>query len=69
MSKKILTKEELSTRIYEYYLKNYGERDTDIWYEQPAVNVMTFGRDGEYISLKAHILTGEIEVFVERVKA
>jgi len=37
---------------------DYGERDTDIWYPQPAVNVWVFGREGKIIALKSHILTG-----------
>jgi hypothetical protein len=62
---KILTKEQFNVKLYEYYVEHYGERDTDIWFEQPAVNVWVFKRDGKYISLKSHILTGEVEVFVE----
>ena len=61
----ILTKDEFNQKLHEYYLEHYGERDTDVWYDQPAVNVWVFKRDGKYISLKAHILTGEIEEFVE----
>lgn len=56
----ILTKEQLNNYLYEYYKKHYGERDTDIWHEQPAVNVWVFSRDGKYITLKSHILTGEV---------
>ena len=62
---KILTNEELNGKLNEYYVEHYGERNTDIWYEQPAANVCVFKRDNKYISLKAHILTGEIEEFVE----
>ena len=62
---KILTKEQFNEKLYEYYVEHYGERDTDIWFEQPAVNVWVFKRDGKYISLKSHILTGEVEVLVE----
>ena len=61
----IFDKELYNRNLYEYYVKHYGERDTDKWYEQPAVNVWVFGRDGKIITLKSHILTGEITVSVE----
>jgi len=61
----ILTKDELNKKLYEYYINHYGEKDTDIWHEQPAVNVWVFKRDDKFISLKAHILTGEVEEFIE----
>lgn len=61
----ILTKEDFNKNLYKYYLEHYGERDTDVWYEQPAVNVWVFKRDDKYISLKAHILTGTIEEHIE----
>ena len=41
--------------------------DTDEWFDSPAVNVLVFKRDDKYISLKAHILSGEVEEFVEMV--
>lgn len=59
---KILTKEQFNEKLYQYYVEHFGERDTDIWFEQPAVNVWVFKRDGQYISMKSHILTGEVEV-------
>ena len=62
---RILEKEELNKKLYEYYAQNYTERDTDEWFEQPAINVWVFKRDGKYISLKAHILTGEVEEHIE----
>ena len=62
---KILTKEQFNEKLHEYYVQHFGERDTDIWFEQPAVNVWVFKRDGKYISLKSHILTGEVEVYIE----
>ncbi len=65
---KILTKEELNIKLFEYYRENYGERETDEWFEQPAANVWVFKRDNKYISLKAHILTAEVEEFVEPIK-
>lgn len=61
----IFDKELYNKNLYEYYVKHYGKRDTDKWYEQPAVNVWVFGRDGKIITLKSHILTGEITVVVE----
>ena len=63
---RILTKDELNKKLYEYYLEHYGDKETDEWYEQPAVNVWVFRRDDKYISLKAHILTGEVEEFTEQ---
>ena len=62
---RILTKQEATLRLYEHYVEHYGERDTDEWFEQPAVNVWVFKRDGKYISLKAHILNGTVEEFYE----
>ena len=61
----ILTKDELSKKLYEYYIEHYGEIDTDEWFEPPAANVWVFKRDDKYISLKAHILTGDVEELVE----
>ena len=62
---KILSKNDFDKILKDYYLEHYGERDTDIWCEQPAVNVWVFKRDDKYISLKAHILTGAVEECVE----
>lgn len=56
----IFDKEKYTKNLYEYYKKNYGERDTDILYEQPAVNVWVFGRDGKIINLISHIITGGV---------
>ncbi len=64
----ILTKEQFRQHLSQYYLTHYGERESDIWYDQPAVNVWVFGRDGKVIALKAHILTGEVEEKVESLK-
>lgn len=61
----ILTKEQLNNYLYEYYKEYYGEKETDVWYDQPAVNVWVFGRDGKIISLKSHILTGEVTEYIE----
>lgn len=62
---RILEKEELNNYLYQYYIEHYGERDTDEWLEQPAVNVIVFKRDGKYISLKSHILTGKVTEHIE----
>lgn len=62
-----LDKEMYNTNLCKYYKEHYGERDTDTWYEQPAVNVCVFGRDGKVITLKSHILTGEVEVKEEEI--
>lgn len=62
---RILEKEELINYLYQYYVENYGERETDEWFEQPAVNVIVFKRDGKYISLKSHILTGKVTEHIE----
>ena len=61
----ILKKEKFAEYLYEYYREHYGEKDTDIWYEQPAVNVWVFCRDGKFITLKSHILTGEVTEQIE----
>ena len=61
----MLTKDKLNESLSEYYKKHCGERDTDIWYEQPAVNVWVFGRDEKIITLKSHLLTGKVEEFIE----
>ncbi len=59
---RILTKEEFNKNIRDYYLSHYGEKETDIWHDQPAVNVQVFERDGKIIAIKSHMLNGEIEV-------
>ena len=63
---KILDKKVIGQHLETFYKEKYGERDTDLWYEQPAVNVWVFERDGEIIALKCHILTGEVEVQTEK---
>ena len=62
---RILTKEEFNTHLDNYYQQHYGRQEDDLWMEQPAVNVWVFKRGNRYISLKAHILTGEVEATVE----
>ena len=61
----ILNKEKLEQCLNEYYEEHYGRQNTDIWYEQPAVNVCVFGRDGKIITLKSHLLTGAVSEKIE----
>ncbi len=61
----ILNKEKLEQCLNEYYEEHYGRQNTDIWYEQPAVNVWVFGRDGKIITLKSHLLTGAVSEKIE----
>ena len=61
----ILKKEQFNEYLSKYYKDHYGEKDTDIWYEQPAVNVWIFCRDGKFITLKSHILTGEVTEYIK----
>lgn len=58
---RILEKQEINKFLYDFYKENYGELETDQWFEQPAVNVWVFKRDGKIITLKCHILTGKVE--------
>lgn len=60
MLSKILNEKQLHSLLDKYYKKHYGERDTDEWYVNPAVNVWLFIRDDKLITLKCHMLTGEI---------
>lgn len=62
----ILDKEMYTKKLREYYVNNYGEKETDIWYEQPAVNAWVFERDNDIVTLKSHILTGEVTEQVEQ---
>ena len=61
----ILNKEKLEQCLNEYYEEHYWRQNTDIWYEQPAVNVWVFGRDGKIITLKSHLLTGAVTEKIE----
>ena len=62
---KILKKEELNEYLEKYYQERFGKRNSDIWHEQPTVNVWVFERDGNFITLKSHILTGKVEEYIE----
>lgn len=57
---KVLTEKQLYNRLYKYYKEHFGERDTDEWAVNPAVNMWKFERDGKTITLQCHILTGEV---------
>lgn len=61
----ILDKKLYNKNLRNYYLSHYGEKETDIWYEQPAVNVWVFGRGNEIITLKSDVLTGEVTEKIE----
>ena len=61
----ILNKEQFNNYLYEYYKEHYGEKETDVWYEQPANNVWVFNRGGKFITLKSHMLTGEVTEKIE----
>lgn len=61
----LFDKEMYDKNLRKYYIEKYGERETDVWYEQPAVNVWVFARDGKIFTLKSHILTGEVTEQVE----
>lgn len=63
----IFNKEMYSKNLYEYYVKNYGEKETDVWFEQPAVNVIVFRRSNRIITLKSHVLTGEVTEQTEEI--
>ena len=62
----VFDKEMYAKNLKNYYIKFYGEQDSDIWYEQPAVNVWMFGRDNKIITLKSNILTGEVTEQIEK---
>ncbi len=57
---KSLTEKQLHNRLNKYYKKNFGERDTDEWYVNPADNIWKFIRDGKTIILTCNKETGEI---------
>ena len=56
----LLLKAQFTEILQQYYLENYGANEADIWYEQPAVNVRVFGREGKIVTLKSHVLTGAV---------
>lgn len=56
----LLSKAQFAEILQQYYLEHYGANEADIWYDQPAVNVWVFGRGGKIVTLKSHVLTGEV---------
>lgn len=62
----VFDKQMYTKNLKDYYVRNYGEKENDIWYEQPAVNVWVFGRDNKIITLKSSILTGEVTEQIEK---
>ena len=64
---KILSNGRLSEALCAYYKEHYGERETDEWYEQPAANVWVFSRGETIVTLKCHILTGEVSEQTEEI--
>lgn len=65
----IFDKEMYAKNLYEYYVKNYGEKETDVWFEQPAVNVIVFRRSNRIITLKSHVLTGKVTEQTEEINS
>lgn len=63
----ILKKEDFIENLRNHYELHYGKRDSDIWHEQPAVNVWVFERDSKIITLMSHILTGIVEENIENI--
>ena len=57
---KPLTEKQMQTRLEKYYKKHFGERDTDEWYINPALNIWKFERDGKIIILKCDEETGDV---------
>lgn len=57
----LLDKQEINKFLHDFYKEKYGELETDKWFEQLAVNVWVFARNGKIITLKCHILTGKVE--------
>ena len=55
-----LTEKQLNNRLKKYYLKHFGERDTDDWYVNPAINKWKFERDGKIIILVCDMQTGKV---------
>lgn len=62
----VFNKQMYAKNLKDYYVRNYGEKENDIWYEQPAVNAWVFGRDNKIITLKSSILTGEVTEQIEK---
>jgi len=63
---KILSRNDCNELIIKYYTEHWGEQASDVWQDSTVANVRTFLRDGQYITLKCHMLTGEIEEYIEQ---
>ena len=61
----ILDKNKIKKSLISYYKENFGELNTDEWFEQTAVNVLVFKRDEKIITIKFNIKDGEIETIIE----
>lgn len=57
---KALTEKQLDNRLKKYYRKHFGERVTDGFYVNPAINKWKFERDGKIIILVCDMETGEV---------
>lgn len=64
----MLTKEQINEHLEKYYKDHYGHRTTDVWYDQPAVNVWVFCREDKLITLQCHILNGIVTEYIEDLK-
>jgi len=67
MSTSLLTPRQLRTLLEQYYETCFGARDTDRHYPDPAVNVKLFAREGKFITLQCHPLTGTVTVSEEEL--
>ena len=56
----MLTREQIDSRLKRYYEANYGEYGKDIWFEIPAANVWMFVHDERLITLRCHVVSGEV---------
>lgn len=61
----VFNKEMYHQKLSEYYRSVWGEQADDFFYQQPAVNVWVFRRAEQIITLKSHILTGEVSETTE----
>ncbi len=62
----ILEKEKINDCLHQYYKNHFGERESDEWFDVTAVNVWVFRRDNKIITLKCHILNGEVTEYTEQ---
>ena len=56
----IISKEKIGEILQKYYVEHYGERETDVWFEQSAVNVWVFKRDGIYGNINLDKICKEV---------